>query len=188
MGRIPKSLEDALDDTPERFASYLDRKKLTDKKAFIKEFMETFSKSQRGQNLLKWAKTKTFDSIYKTDYVKAAIKEFGKTKSKNIYARDVAAVRKELQAEFEVSYKQQQLKVFEARNKQVSDYFRAGKPVSGYAKASHSWIEIEKKFIANRLDVRSNKALAFEFNRFFKTSISNDAVKALKLRMRGTKK
>jgi len=188
MPRIPKSLEVAIEQNPERFADYLDPENISDKDSFMEEFYDKFSQSTQGQNLLHWANKKTLDAIYKTNRVSGAISKAGVTKSHTIYPLDVTRFKEKQQVAFDKAYSQQLEEIKLARSIKTGDYTRSGKSVEGYSRGRHVWGKKEIRFLENRLDVSSNKALAFEFNNFFDARISRDSIKAMKLRLRGTKK
>ena len=183
------SFEEAIEQNPERFVSYLNLNKVKDKQTFINEFYNAFNHDNKGQTIIKHGlKQKVLDILWKSETVQRHVQRVMKKPSKRIYHKDIKEWRKNWEEQVSKEYEEMQRKIEKAKKIKVNQYNREGKLIRPYKKARHEWTEKQKKFIKYRLHYTSNEALAIEFNKFFKTAVSKYAIRDMKYRLKGVKK
>ena len=186
----PKSVIDVIDKEADRLAAYMDDDEIKDKQSMLDEFTKQFD-TNNGQNLLKHFRqnTKLADKLWKTKKVQKIIKKINpKLAKEDLTETDVDEALEKFAKEQEKLQEKREAKIEKEKKVEVEGYTRKGKTVKGHKRASHDYTDKMERFLKARLYFDSNKVLAARFNSFFKASFSVDAIKAKKLRMRGTKK
>lgn len=70
----------------------------------------------------------------------------------------------------------------------VTAYKRNGKEIKGYSNYRYDWTKAQERWLKNRATNKDNKALAQNFNAFFKTQRTSNSIRDKKLRLTGRKK
>lgn len=186
----PDSVIDVVNNETDRLAAYMEEDKIKDKQSMLDEFTKQFD-NNRGQNLLKHFRQdrKLADKLWKTKRVQNAIKKIDPKLAKEDFTVDDVdeAIEKFAEKKEKVQEKRE-ARIEKEKKIDVDEYERDGKIVKGHKRASHEYTDKQSRFIKTRLYYNDNKFLASEFNTFFKVAFSVDAIKAKKLRLRGTKK
>jgi len=185
--KIPQTLNDAIDEEPERFISYLEVEDIAKAKnpyqEFLNQFAEAFGEKQ-GLNLWQYvdSRYKLLNKLFKNEIIQDAIDEEFKGALKRKEAQDFFEKYEE-----KVEKKQRKREVKIKKPVKVESYQRDGKTISGHAKTkSHAYNKRQERFILARQDV-SARILASEFNRAFDTSVTSFAVRDKRLRLLGRK-
>lgn len=163
---IPKSLLKAMNEDPERFANYIDKKKVKNTQTFLREFSKKFGKKQ-GLNILKHIRGK-YDipnKLYKEITGKPLSKKEYKSAWSALLKKDVS-IQKGLETKAKVKLTEEG----KTRTKEIH-----------YTPAMVDWIK------ENQWD-RNNLFLSREFSKRFGVFITSKQLRFKKYRVRGTKK
>ena len=173
MALSPTILED-FESNPRYYNRYLDWNKILDTRTFVKEFARAFGKDQ-GVYLVDGVREsplKAMNILYKAHT------------GKNLSSTQLG---QEWKRRDEEKKREQEMKFEELRR-------RAEKVIAHVKEKKYERIKaqeysrVEENFIKSRLNVKSNKQIAYDFMSLFKRPVSVHAIKAKKLRMKGTKK
>lgn len=183
--KIPDSLQDAIDEEPERFLDYLDIDKIAEADdpyyEFSKQFQKAFGTDQ-GLNLWKYADYDLLNQLFKHDLIQ-----------ERLSANFEGPLDKESVKEYIEDYEEQAAEKQTKRDirikkpLKVKSYIREGKEVSGYSRTKrHQYSQRQERFIKSREDLPS-KVLADEFNRAFSTRLTSYSIRDKRLRILGRK-
>ncbi|MEK6879306.1 MAG: hypothetical protein AABY22_06845 [Nanoarchaeota archaeon] len=188
MVKIPKSLKDAIDEDPDRFIYYLDLQEIFKSnnpyQEFLRQFQIAFGNNQ-GLNLWQYVvdKYQLLNQLYKDDSIQKGLpKQFKGSLN-----------RKEVKIFFEnykKEVKEKQKKLIPTIKKQIKmpSYIRKGKEIRQHNRTKgEKYTERQKSFILKHKNYEINR-LTFEFNRLYKTSKTNVAIRDKRLRLLGKKK
>ena len=185
--RIPKTLIEAIIENPERFLDDLDtdkiKKSINPYLEFIRQFQKKFDGKKQGLELWKYVegRYKILNLFFKSKIIQNKLKK----QFKGSLNREIT--KKFMQRHIKQK-EEKQRRLFEIKIEKplrYKEYTRKNVKVRGYRRSKpHTYDDKHIKFIKSRLFIINNKTLAYDFNSFFKTFLSTDAIKSKKLRLR----
>jgi len=186
--KIPQSLNEAIDESPDRFIEYLDLDKIALSKnpyqTFLKQFQKKFGKNQ-GLNLWQYVvdRYKLLNELYKNEDIQEGLPDefkgpLNKKETKQFF-EDYTEKTEKQQEKREIKVK---------KPIKVKPHIREGKEIKGYDKTkSHEYTDRQQRFILARKEYPVSQ-LSDEFNRAFGTSVTKYGIRDKKARLLGKKK
>jgi len=167
MSKSPK-LDDWINKRPDSWIKSVPKGQKT-----LEDFKDAFKKEMKSQgkaSILPYLSEDQYHSLYEEyggegEYVKEAAQEIRATEA-----------LKERVAQFL------------GKKAKVTSYKRHGKEIKGYTNYRYDWTKAQERWLKNRATTKDNKALARNFNTFFKTTRTSYSIRDKKLRISGKKK